>query len=363
MAKSSTYFGLRRGSTKSLTFSVADGKQITKDRVVGGKDPRTLAQMTQRCMVATVGAAYSAMKSICDHSFEGVTAGMQCMREFTSCNLSQLQICKEYDNGFFGFNKYKEVGLHAGSYIISKGTLPQPLVDATIDSVNVNDKKVTLTLVLTANGTIAEVAEDMGCKSFGDSCSVAVMYPKADGTYGFGVVSFTYQSGTTVLESFVLAVTGDITSATPSFVSNTLKLEVRTAYRLASEATVSNTYLTAITSRKVNGIWKRSPAQFDVTDATPSFTQAIETYPIGKERFLNGSATVASTSNASGTGGNTQQGGSTGGNTSNTGSNTGDGSITGGGTNTGGGSTGGDTGDNTGGDDYHDPDGGTNSDE
>ena len=73
MAKSSTYFGLRRGSTKSLTFSVADGKQITKDRVEGGKDPRTLAQMTQRCMVATVGAAYSAMKSICDHSFEGVT--------------------------------------------------------------------------------------------------------------------------------------------------------------------------------------------------------------------------------------------------------------------------------------------------
>lgn len=38
MAKSSTYFGLRRGSTKSLTFSVADGKQITKDRVEGGKD-------------------------------------------------------------------------------------------------------------------------------------------------------------------------------------------------------------------------------------------------------------------------------------------------------------------------------------
>ena len=57
MAKSSTYFGLRRGSTKSHTFSVVDGKQITKDRVEGGKDPRTFAQMSQRCLVSTIGSA------------------------------------------------------------------------------------------------------------------------------------------------------------------------------------------------------------------------------------------------------------------------------------------------------------------
>lgn len=33
MAQSKGFFGLRKGSTKSLTFSVLDGKQITKDRV------------------------------------------------------------------------------------------------------------------------------------------------------------------------------------------------------------------------------------------------------------------------------------------------------------------------------------------
>ena len=38
MAKSSGYFGLRRGSTKSHTFSVLNGKQITKDRVEGGNN-------------------------------------------------------------------------------------------------------------------------------------------------------------------------------------------------------------------------------------------------------------------------------------------------------------------------------------
>jgi hypothetical protein len=89
MAKSIGYFGLRRGSTKSHTFSVVGGKQITKDRVEGGKNPRTLGQMRQRCIAATCTQAYSAMKSICDHSFEGFSAGNDCMNEFKNLNITQ----------------------------------------------------------------------------------------------------------------------------------------------------------------------------------------------------------------------------------------------------------------------------------
>ena len=316
MAISSTYYGLRRGSTKSHTYSVMDGKQITKDRVEGGKDPRTLAQMSQRCMVATVGTAYSAMKSICDHSFEEKTAGLQCMREFMSTNLKQIQISKEYDNGLFGFNKYQQSGLVPGSYVISDGSLPDALVDAEIDSIDVDNKKVTLSLVLTDNGTIAEVADAMGCKFFGDICTVAVMYPKADGSYGFGAVRFTYKSGTGVLDSFAVAVTGDAVNATPSFTTNTLKVVVRMSSGLATEASVTNTYMAAITSRKVNGNWRRSKAQFDVTDAVPTFAQAISTYPVGQERFLNGSAVdVAAPAtggdSSSGTNSGSSQGGGT----------------------------------------------------
>lgn len=48
MAKSNSFFGLRRGSTKAHTYSVLKGQQITKDRVYGGANPRTKAQMTQR---------------------------------------------------------------------------------------------------------------------------------------------------------------------------------------------------------------------------------------------------------------------------------------------------------------------------
>ena len=71
MAKSEGYFGLRRGSTKSHTYQVSDGQQITKDRVGTPKNPRSIRQMTQRCLLATIGSAYRAMKSVCDHSFEG----------------------------------------------------------------------------------------------------------------------------------------------------------------------------------------------------------------------------------------------------------------------------------------------------
>ena len=38
MAKSPNFFGLRRGSTKSQTFSVVDGNQITKDRNIEGSE-------------------------------------------------------------------------------------------------------------------------------------------------------------------------------------------------------------------------------------------------------------------------------------------------------------------------------------
>ena len=307
MAKSSTYHGLRRGSTKSHTYAVVDGKQITKDRVEGGKNPRTPEQMGQRCCLATVGTAYRTMKIVCDHSFEGKSAGMQCMREFNSSNLKQIQISKEYANGFFGFNCYKESAFHPGSYIISKGSLPKALVDADVESVNVAGKKVLLSLVETANGAIADVAEAMGCKNFGDMCTVAIMYPKSDGSYGFGAVRFTYVSGATILESFAVAVMDDIKSATLSITSNTLKVELRTVYSLATGATINNTYMAAIASRMVNGSWRRSNAQFLVEDATPTFAQAIATYPVGQDRFLNGGG--AGTVTPSGGGGGDDGGG------------------------------------------------------
>lgn len=264
--------------------------------------------MTQRCILSTCGNAYAVMKGVCDHSFEDKTAGKQCMNYFNAKNIKKLQICEEYDNGFFGFNKYKESGLVPGSYVIAEGSLPSPLVDAEIDSVSVANRKVTIALVSTTDSSIADVAEAMGCKNINDMCTVVIMYPKPDGFYGFGAVRFTYVSGATILESFAVAVMDDIKSATLSITSNTLKVELRTVYSLATGATVNNTYMAAIASRMVNGSWRRSNAQFLVEDATPTFAQAIATYPVGQERFLNGGG-GAGTVTPSGGGGGGDDGG------------------------------------------------------
>lgn len=87
MAKSKSFFGLRTGSTKSLTFQVYRGQQITKDRVYRVSNPRTDGQMTQRALIPIVAAARSALKGLVDHSFEGVAYGEASLREFSKQNL------------------------------------------------------------------------------------------------------------------------------------------------------------------------------------------------------------------------------------------------------------------------------------
>lgn len=84
MAKSSSFFSLRSGSTKSHTYQVLNGVQITKDRVTQVANPRTTAQLKQRIATATASQMYAQLKRIVNHSFEGVGYGAPSMRYFLS---------------------------------------------------------------------------------------------------------------------------------------------------------------------------------------------------------------------------------------------------------------------------------------
>ena len=87
MAKSKSFFGLRTGSTKSLTFQVYRGQQITKDRGYRVSNPRTEAQMRQRAIMPIVAASRAALKGLVDHSFEGVNYGNDSLKKFSELNL------------------------------------------------------------------------------------------------------------------------------------------------------------------------------------------------------------------------------------------------------------------------------------
>ena len=118
MAKSSSFFGLRTGSTKSLTFQVYRGQQITKDRVTRVSNPRTMSQMAQRAKMPLVAAARSVLAGLVDHSWEGVQYGEASLRTFSSKNLANgaLTVASFPPNGVSnpGF----------ANFIISDGSLP-----------------------------------------------------------------------------------------------------------------------------------------------------------------------------------------------------------------------------------------------
>ena len=117
MAKSKSFFGLRTGSTKSLTFQVYRGQQITKDRVTRISNPRTESQMTQRALVPIVAATRAALKGLVDHSFEGVPYGDQSLKMFSSLNLKAgaLKVASYSPNG------YSNPGF--ADLIVSRGTI------------------------------------------------------------------------------------------------------------------------------------------------------------------------------------------------------------------------------------------------
>lgn len=123
MAKSKSFFGLRTGSTKSLTFSVYRGTQVTKDRVTRVANPRTVAQMQQRAKVPLVAAARVALAGLVDHSFEGVPYGQASLQKFSSLNLA---------NGALIVASYPPNGVSnmgCADFIVSQGSLVNPFVN------------------------------------------------------------------------------------------------------------------------------------------------------------------------------------------------------------------------------------------
>lgn len=152
MAKSKSFFGLRKGSTKTLTFSVLDGQQITKDRVTDVKNPRSKAQMEQRCILKTTALAYSTLKSIVDHSFEGITYGAMSQRKFMQLNTAVVRNNAHDGKSLIGFASYKDSTPNMGQFIISQGSLaPIPAGVITL-SFAANS------LAVTYNGGVASTA-------------------------------------------------------------------------------------------------------------------------------------------------------------------------------------------------------------
>ena len=103
------------------------------------KNPKTAAQTLQRVLVKVVALAYAMLKAICNHSFEGVTNGFQCMNKFKKVNLrylreraATLQSLGQSLNQFYQFMPLQSEKWSPFAAIISMGHLPE--VSISIDA-------------------------------------------------------------------------------------------------------------------------------------------------------------------------------------------------------------------------------------
>lgn len=134
MAKSRSFFGLRQGSTKTHTYQIYRGKQVTKDRVTEVRNPQTAKQTAHRLVFATVSQATKFLAPIVDHSFEGKSFGGVSKNYFQSINGKHLRKLAAIDFAdassavdCYTFMSTKNISaLIPNRYIISDGSLAAP---------------------------------------------------------------------------------------------------------------------------------------------------------------------------------------------------------------------------------------------
>ena len=329
MAKSKSFFGLRTGSTKSLTFQVYRGQQVTKDRVYRVSNPRTEGQMTQRALIPIVAAARSALKGLVDHSFEGVPYGEASLREFSKQNLRA---------GALSVTSYSPNGVSNPGFadlIVSNGSINVPF------SIESQEKTNTIKLPYANYPLFKFPAAEKGAsadvifkylETYARENNVAIIAPGTQLTF-----LTIFQSGTVKVNTG----TGSIDAPTSGFILNRIYIpngdsdsenakEVNDQWKVsaaveqdATQVALENSNgdhlafsrigpLTVITSstretiandnncgmalilsRYVNGVWKRSPSRltigFEPSDKL-TFEDWLSTYKTSgaaSKKYLN----------------------------------------------------------------------------
>ena len=135
MAKTGFWLNGAKGKVAGTTIYQSNGETVMRVINRSVKNPRTTAQLIQRIITKTVAKQYSAMKEICDHSFEGVTAGANTMAKFRSVNNTLLRerIAAAQQAGDKFDEMYNFVPLKTNAFIpaivqISDGSLPSVTV-------------------------------------------------------------------------------------------------------------------------------------------------------------------------------------------------------------------------------------------
>lgn len=269
MAKSSTFFGLRRGSTKSLTFAVNNGQQVTKDRVSVVKNPRSQAQMVQRAIMKTASSAYNAGKKIFDHSFEGTSYGQPSMSLFRSLNSQLLR--QSLPNINISEWEAASDAIYPNPYIVSKGTLP-----------TAHAKWVSQELHAWNGAPLVASDQDALLKALGAQVGdmLTVLIIDSDHKFSWCRIKI---NGDKFDQNFITFEMSNPDAYNASWTVADGKGTLKVSTTLSVEA------FATILSRKGNNVWLRSPEQMELfNENAHNYDDVIVDYPVGDAYILNG---------------------------------------------------------------------------
>lgn len=273
MSKGNMFLGHARGKVGSVVFSRQNGKQITRSRAEVIKNPRTYAQFIQRVFLNTCSQAYSYAKPIVDHSFQGKSAGQECMSEFMKKNLEYLRqrVAQLTDEGvsmdtIYNFVPVGASGLYPGRWIIANGQLPQ--VIPTIGAYTTfGSAKAIMEL---PENTYQSVIDKYGLQRGDQLTFVTVEYP-VDGSqfylnYCRVILDPREEDGTAAALDTEFVGEGGIQKPNPKNEGGFQTLTFDTAQVKFSLTNGDVASVGIIVSREENGVWKRSKSQMTLNE-------------------------------------------------------------------------------------------------
>lgn len=308
MAKGNLFLGYGRGKVGDVVFSRQNGEQVTRARNRAPRNPQSALQMLQRVVMKTSATAYSLMRPLCDHSFQGRAEGTPCQSRFVELNVALMrdQLRLEINAGDSeailtsqetNFADKPSAMPKIRPYQISEGTLP-PIVPSY--SANLFAEIALEGASGSSEFTYQEICDKLHLQR-GDQLTV-VLFTVDDRV---GVESSEWNSmtfGRVILEpangdmttAFIDGDTGHINSPNErnegglTFSYGTGKMTPLIPLTGTSTKGARNSYAgcAVIVSRQVGGVWQRSnstivipaPSLFEVDHDIATMQDAIASY-------------------------------------------------------------------------------------
>lgn len=287
-----------KGRIGSDVYSVGkDGKgrrqQVVRSLAEQVSNPRTTSQMANRMVMSTVMQAAKYFHDLIDHSFDGTPVGQPSISKFISLNYAELK------KGTGMYNEYQQKGIMLNRYVLSKGTLQYNENIFWGQCTNDDSTAFGKWGICITNGkgqiTVGELREIIGGGAEDGYVTCINLY--GNNSHPAGYVRYRVNPA--------LADNQNVFDANYDPIENLFVTEGNGGYvdcivdSSANEGRKLQIFLStgdanqkdfggAIWSKKINGSWKHSSCQLAEGEVTSNYDEALATYPVGSEQFLNG---------------------------------------------------------------------------